>query len=266
MAEWADKRVLITIRTYPVPARKGVEVSCTGGITDGEKWIRLYPVPYRFLEEDKRFSKYQWINVSVTKPRNDNRPESFSPRLDTLKIGDTIPSDDNWRGRREIIRPLMRRSLCAIRREHEENGSPTLGVFKPAQITGFTIEDSEQPTWTNEQLAILRQIPMFDAAPSDELEKIPFDFKYQFRCSEDNCRGHNLTCFDWEIGQAYRGWRRKYGDKWEKPFRNKFENEMINEKDTHFFVGNMHQRPNNWIIVGLFYPPLPKMRDLFDVG
>src|SRR5436305_10351583 len=105
---WAEKRVLITVRTYPVPAQKGIEVSCTGGITDDGKWIRLFPVPYRFLADDKRFTKYQWITVSATKPTTDTRPESFTPNLDTLKIGDRLSTADNWRTRREIVGPLMR--------------------------------------------------------------------------------------------------------------------------------------------------------------
>jgi hypothetical protein len=29
---------------------------------------------------------------------------------------------------------------------------------------------------------------------------------------------------------------------------------MIEKLDTHFFVGTLHQHPNRWIIVGLFYP------------
>jgi len=53
--EQSPKKVLITVRTYPTPARKGVEVSCTAGITDDGKWIRLFPIPYRFLDWDKRF-------------------------------------------------------------------------------------------------------------------------------------------------------------------------------------------------------------------
>jgi len=105
---------------------------------------------------------------------------------------------------------------------------------------------------------------MFQTAPADELEKIPFDFKYQFRCSDDACSGHNLTCFDWEMGQAYRSWRRQYGNNWEQPFRNRFENEMINKNDTRLFVGNLHQFPASWIIVGLFYPPKAQMGDLFE--
>ena len=62
-------------------------------------------------------------------------------------------------------------------------------------------------------------------------------------------------CTDWEMAQAYRMWRRKYGNDWEKYFRQKFEQEMM-QKDTHFYVGTVHQHPANWIIVGLFYPPL----------
>src|SRR3974377_2245727 len=62
---WSEKRVLIVVRTYPVPASKGVEVSCTAAVTSSGEWIRLFPVPYRFLDEDKRFRKYQWIIVSL---------------------------------------------------------------------------------------------------------------------------------------------------------------------------------------------------------
>jgi hypothetical protein len=92
----------------------------------------------------------------------------------------------------------------AIQHERDTNRSPTLGIFKPGQITRLVIEDAEQPSWTPEQLNTLRQIQMFQSAPAQELEKIPFDFKYKFCCSESSCSGHNLTCFDWEMGQAYR--------------------------------------------------------------
>ena len=73
-----------------------------------------------------------------------------------------------------------------------------------------------------------------------------------------------MICTDWEMGQAYRRWRRDYGEGWERPFRQCFERDMIEKNDTHFYVGNLHQRPNAWIVVGLFYPPAPAMGDLFD--
>jgi hypothetical protein len=134
-------------------------------------------------------------------PKNDTRPESFTPNLDTMRIGERLSTAANWRARREIVRPLMRPSLCAIQHERDTNRSPTLGIFKPGQITRLVIEDAEQPSWTPEQLNTLRQIQMFQSAPAQELEKIPFDFKYKFCCSESSCSGHNLTCFDGRWGK-----------------------------------------------------------------
>jgi hypothetical protein len=64
--------------------------------------------------------------------------------------------------------------------------------------------------------------------------------------------------------EAYRRWRQDYGTNWEQAFRQRFEQEMIEKYDTHFMVGTVHQHPNNWIIVGLFYPPKQETRDLFD--
>jgi hypothetical protein len=73
-----------------------------------------------------------------------------------------------------------------------------------------------------------------------------------------------MICPDWEMGQAYRSWRMEYGDQWEDKFRQKFEREMIDKNETHFFVGTIHKHPGSWIIVGLFYPPKTTRGDLFD--
>jgi hypothetical protein len=260
---WDTKRVLITVRTYPVPASRTVEASCTGGVTKDGNWIRLYPVPYRFLDEDKRFSKWHWIDVEVTKPTSDPRPESFKLKPDKIQIVGEIGTHDGWRARRELLKPLTRPSMCQIRRERDERGYPTLGFFKPAEIKRLTIEPVAAD-WTAAELAILRQDTLFEKAPADTLEKIPFNFKYEFRCSDPTCKGHEMSCTDWEMGQAYRRWRRQYRDGWEQKFRERFEAEMMQKNDTSFFVGTVHKHPHIWIIVGLFYPPKATMNDLFD--
>ena len=66
------------------------------------------------------------------------------------------------------------------------------------------------------------------------------------------------------MAQAFRSWRQTYRHKWQEKFREKFERDMIERKDTSFFVGTMHQHPSSWIIVGLFYPPKPAPGGLFD--
>ena len=258
---WIEKRVPIVVKTYPTPAMSGVEVSCTAGITEDDQWIRLFPVPYRFLDEDKRFARYQWITVNVTKARGDPRPESYKLNEQTIQISG---HESPWAGRWKHILPLKRGSLCEIQRVQRTNGSPTLGIFKPAKITRLSIEDSGN-AWTQKQLLALNQTTMLSqSGPIDRLEKIPFDFKYMFQCEDASCKGHKLSCTDWEMGQAYRSWKRQYGAKWEVHFRSKFENEMISKFDTHFFVGTMHQHPRTWIIVGLYYPPRSAPLPLFE--
>jgi hypothetical protein len=261
---WSTKRVLITVRTYPVPARSTIEASCTAGVTRDHEWVRLFPIPYRSLNEDNRFARWQWVDVEAVRPRSDPRPESLKLKPDKIQIIGKVGTRDGWRERREILKPLVRPSMCHIKRERDENKYPTLGLFRPSQIKQLKIEPTDGQ-WTAGELSILRTDTFFQKAPARTLEKIPFDFKYEFSCSDSACRGHEMTCTDWEVCQAYRRWRRKYGENWEKHFRQKFETDMIQKCDTHFFVGTHSHHPGTWMIVGLFYPPKQQMCDLLDL-
>jgi hypothetical protein len=260
---WVRKRVLIVVRTYPAPAKSVIEASCTAAIGADGKWVRMFPVPARLMEHDKRFAKWFWIEVDLLRASSDARPESHKIKPDSIVISDGVGTQGNWRARRDLIKPLQRPSMCHIQQKRDEHNFPTLGVFRPHEITGFTIEPTAE-NWTEAQLATLTQDTLFEKAPEKTLEKIPFDFRYQFRCGGRDCRGHDMMCTDWEMGQAYRKWRAEYGDQWEGKFREKFETQMIEKNDTHFFVGTVHKNPASWIIVGLFYPPKPPMNDLFD--
>lgn len=249
-----QKKVLVTVKTYPTPARKGIEVSCTAGITEDRQWIRLFPLPFRFLEGSKQFKKYQWLEVSVAKS-SDYRPESYTVDLDSIKIlSEPLPTSDGWRSRKEIVLPLLSPSLCHLIRMRKTTGS-TLGIFRPKQIKQLIIEPEKPPSWTTNELAMLSQASFFDAKPLNLLEKIPYKFIYSFVCTDAECSGHRLSISDWEIGQSWRSWKVRYGNQWEQPFRQRYELEMIQKYDTHFYVGTLKAHPDRWIIVGLFYPP-----------
>lgn len=252
-AKYEHKRVLITVRTYPAPARRGVEVSCSGGITDSGEWIRLFPIPYRFLSFDKRFRKYQWIDAMV-KRSSDPRPESYEVDLDSIEIlGEPVPTHKQWLERKALILPLASPSLCHLQEQRHITGQ-TLGIFKPREIQGFVIK-KDAPDWTHQEREKLLQHSLFQqSAKFEPLEKIPFKFLYRFRCDDTSCGGHLLSCVDWELGQAYRSWRDKYGEHWEAKLRDRFQHDMITKCDTHFFVGTVRAHPDSWIIVGLFYP------------
>ena len=88
------KRALIVVRTYPTPAKQGIEVSCTGGHHRiiGQ-WLRLFPVPYRFLDSDKRFRKFQSIDVQVSKA-TDHRIESYKIENNSIAmLTSQLPTD-----------------------------------------------------------------------------------------------------------------------------------------------------------------------------
>ncbi len=262
MGEWTTKRILITARTYPVPAQKGVEVSCTGGITDEGQWIRLFPVPYRLLDRDKRFRKYQWIEARVSKAA-DGRPESYTLDLDSIGIlTEPLPTENAWAARREIVFPLKSNSMCGLQSDRDARGYPTLGFIKPERITRLRI-DQDRGEWTPAELARLRQMTLWRNAPAQELEKVPYRFAYEYECAEPNCGGHDQICTDWEMGQAWRKWSRDYGSNWESKFRDRFERGMADGPDTHFYVGTIHRHPNAWIIVGLWYAPSETQPRLF---
>lgn len=254
MAIYQKKRVLITVKTYPLPSKKTIEASCTAGITEDGNWIRLFPLPFRYLEYEKRFKKYQWVEANVIKASSDPRPESYKVDLDSIRpVDKCLPTSQNWKTRKEIVLPLAAPSLCYLQNTQEDTGA-TLGIFKPRCINELIIEPEEYPYWTSQELETLSQQYMFDKVYVKPLEKIPFKFKYRFYCADSNCNGHILSITDWEIGEAYRKWKKHYGETWKSYFREKFEYEVIYGFDTYFYVGTVRAHPDVWIIVGLFYP------------
>ena len=124
VADWISKKVLVTVRTYPSPAWRGVEVSCTAGITNEGEWIRLYPIPYRFLSPDRRFKKYQWIELNVKKG-SDPRPESYRLDIDSIKIvSEQLKTNNNWQARKDIVFPLKAHCLCCLKENRDREGLP----------------------------------------------------------------------------------------------------------------------------------------------
>src|SRR6267154_3459959 len=112
MPPWEAKKALILVRTYPTPATNGVEVSCTAAGSEDGKWLRLFPIPYRFLDQDKRFAKYQWIEASMKKA-SDARPESYKLDYNSIKpVSDVLSSKNEWAARKRYVEPLKAHCLC----------------------------------------------------------------------------------------------------------------------------------------------------------
>lgn len=249
-------RVLITVKAYPTLSGRYKETVCVAGVRmDGERpaHVRLFPVPFRDLDKGKQFAKYDVVEVDVTEHAGDNRPESLRPRLDTLEVVDHFDATDRWKRRSEWVGPLIAPSLCEIKRRQEIDRT-SLGIFRPASVANFKLERAEARSAGLEAMA--SQINMFDPERK-KLEDLPYKFSYTFTCDDEQCRGHKMGLIDWEVGAAYLSWRRRYtAEELPGKLRQKWFEEICGAKsDPHFFVGNVHQHPKTFMLLGVFYPP-----------
>ena len=258
------ERILVLVKTYPTPSTKSIEVTCTAGVDSRGRLIRIFPIPFRLLDDDKQFKKFQEIKADIWKS-SDPRPESYKINHDSIEVlGDPLPTVRNWEERWARVEHLKSCCMCCLQREQREHGSPTLGFFKPHQIRKLTLRDASTE-WTEAEINKLGQQSLWSQEELLQLEKIPYKFVYHYFCPHNDCSGHHQSCTDWEMSQAYRQWRRRYRTDWESKFRNRFEKEIIEKFDTHFFTGTVHQHPNNWMIVGLWRSPIgPRQRTLFS--
>jgi hypothetical protein len=267
MSGWNREDVLITVKTYPTPSKKYIETVCTAGITSAGRLIRLFPVPFRLLADDRQFAKYQWVSVAMSRS-SDARPESFKADELSLVLGSKIGTRDGWMERRRLVLPHLSPSIESLIESQAMQGT-SLGLIKPARVKRFYFRPSEED-WTASELAKLKREDMFRQAPAWTLQKLPYEFVYEFDCDDERCNGHRFQVFDWEVGQSYRKWSRQYGDAWFAKMHEKYFDEIAKSKDIYFFVGTIAAYPKTWTIVGLFYPPpltklemdlVPSMRD-----
>jgi len=149
------------------------------------------------LPTERRFVKYQWIDVAIKKASSDPRPESHNIRGESIQIASQPLSTRNgWKARKEWVFPLKAHCMCCLKTARDEATFPTLGFIKPRVIEKLVIEP-DTAEWSASQLQTLSQGDLFADAPTEELEKIPFVFKYKFRCDHDECTGHEMSCTDW---------------------------------------------------------------------
>ncbi|MHC4663468.1 MAG: hypothetical protein ACYS8W_17550 [Planctomycetota bacterium] len=254
--EVEKKKVLVTVKTYPHPSTSYGELVCTAGVLANGEFIRLYPMPFRYLPEDQRFEKYQWIELWVERNDNDPRPESFRPVLHrAIKPLEKIIK---WNQRAQYLFKNELIPMCEFRQHSRKEAS--LGIIKPANVKRFIIEYSTED-WNSKQKAEMKQMRLdIKRIP---LEKIPYKFSYEFTCTHPDCNGHKQMISDWEIGALFRKMREKYEI---KDALSKVEEKFFNficgpEKDIHFFVGTVLEH-NTWIVLGTYYPPIEE--SLFD--
>lgn len=266
--------LLPLVKAYPNLSRQYGEVSCVAAVSLGprtdRKLIRVYPIPFRELDRDQQFHKYQPIRVNAWRPPGDLRPESRKVDIETLKItGDPIGTRDGWAARGEIVKPLIGGSMCDLLRE-EKTRRTSLRILRPKEILDLTFEEVEPDpakgdmadAWTA-QANLLE--PEERQAQRRALEQIPFKFKYVYRCSDPSCATHTQSIVDWEIFQLYRTVKHK--NNWKALVRRKFLDQMCGpDKETAFIVGNQKLYRGSFLVLGVWWPPRRSQLSLSDLS
>jgi hypothetical protein len=259
------ERILILCKTYPSPSAGYTETSCVAGIDESGKLIRIYPMPFRIVNDEQQFKKWQWISARIEKASKDHRPESHRIFVDTIECDvSPIPAGEaGWRVRRQWLNKItLFRDFESIEAARL-NGGNTLALLRPKKILGLDIKKASAPDWTEDEKTKLLQMQsqgdLFNADDEAKtlrlLKKIPYDFHYRYECEingQSTERRHKLV--DWEVGALFWNVHRKHGEAWEEPFRKKIE-QQLPASDLMFLLGTIHRFPDQWLIVSLIYPP-----------
>jgi hypothetical protein len=247
--------VLVTVKAYPSISQTYGEAICVAGVridTPVAQWIRLYPVQFRELQPEQRFSKYAVIRLRARQHSTDRRAETWRPDTDSIQVLQKLPAGGHWPARRRWVEPLIGPTMCELNRGRAGGGpGPSLGLVKPARVADVVVSAADD--WSAAQRNTLLQGSLLGGKPTTDLEKPAHSFAYRWYCEEAGCGGHKQTIVDWECGQAYRSWRADGLDPVDA-VRQKWLKLCAEDRDVHFFVGDQHQHPGAFLVLGVFWP------------
>ncbi|MDF5731857.1 MAG: hypothetical protein PUP92_28585, partial [Rhizonema sp. PD38] len=199
------RKILIATKTYPSISTKYRETVCTAGIllSDDEKplqWIRIYPIPFRHMDMDQRYSRWSIIKAEIERNEKDYRSESFRINHSLIEIIRKVDTSNNWHERKSFLLPLKFNSVKEMQMQDK-----SLGIIKPLHIKRYFCKPTDHE-WNPKQQAVLDQLDLFE--DSVDLEKIPYQFGYEF--TDEDGDKHKYTISDWEVMQLYRNCRNNY--------------------------------------------------------
>lgn len=253
--------VMVLVKATPQPSTRYGDTVCVAGALLGQgpiRWIRLYPIPFRYLESAARFRKYETVKVELRPTAGDYRPESAKVNLERIIGGDVA---EHWKDRAPIVERLAGPTMCDLLAGVAVNPNATsLGAVSPRDVDGLDFE--EHGPWTADQLskmqAIAGQDSLFGSAESKHIVLQPPRFKVwlRWRCVAPRCPGHRMRILDWELTALQARYPRSDVEL-KVAVRNNFHLKMFNpRKAPLIYVGNQENptRRRAFTVLGTYYP------------
>ena len=156
------------VKAAPQPSSNYGETVCVAGLRgpmERASWIRLYPVPFRYLDGERQFQKYQLIEITTRDAGADKRPESRKIVADSIKIKESLPP---WAPQAQWVERLDTPSMCSLVEATKADVNATsLAAVRPKEPLKLLFD--RNPGWTPEQLqrfeAFRSQGSLFDEVP-----------------------------------------------------------------------------------------------------
>lgn len=204
------QRVLITVKTYPTLSRKYGETVCTAGLREDGAWVRMYPVPFRRLNETEQYRKFDWVECRLQRHTADPRPETFRPvdHSELQPVGH-LDTKRAWGDRRRLVleSTTVYDRLDALIAAAKAN-QVSLAVFRPTRVLDFVWENEDRewdPAKVKEMRERTNQLELFAdntwRQTFEIIPKLPYSFSYRFQDAAG--RTSELQILDWEVGALY---------------------------------------------------------------
>jgi hypothetical protein len=251
--------VLITVKAAPQPSRHYGDTVCVAGIAlDPLRWVRLYPVPFRYLDDSQTFRKYDIVRVKVRHPGQDGRRESLKVDAESFR---TLRHLDGWKARAPYVEPVIGGSLCELQRNAgaDPNGT-SLAAIRPTGVIALDVK--RHKGWSPEQLARFEEFAaqgdLFRTYEPRMLAAPRLRAALHFDCTSPGCKSHRLSVIDWELNALQARFHALSEHELEGVIRDRFWQMMYNAgKDPALYVGNQENpaRRRQFTLLGTYYPP-----------
>lgn len=250
MAQYQKKRVCVLVKAYPQRSQRYEETVCVAAVTEDHRLLRLYPVRFRHLDESKRFFRFDWLELELTRPSDDVRPESFRMKEDSLRIvkrkNQMSPEE-----RAQLWKPCVSMSLESLHNEQKENGK-SLGIIRPDPDSvkfRYSSIDKAKPEERTELQEVYKEQQSLLEEPLSKLPAPEYIFRYQFTLGGNQ---HSMQIHDWEVQATYEQYKKQYGssDKALEMMVDFYER-RVPAMNLHLVMGTLHGRPYQFIIIGV---------------
>lgn len=240
--------LMVNCKTYPAVSTKYVETVCTGGIQPNGEFVRLYPIPFRFLGSDEQYKRWDVIRVRAYRDTKDQRPESWhlsaGAAIDVVRHVGTHKRRWEW----------MQKSVHPSRQTMSEIGV-TNGCVEIEPLEFYWKPDLKE--WTASQRNVIDQGDLF--ASKEQLaglaDRVPWQFRLRFRERSTRIEDDRKV-LAWGL---YRGFLRFSVDNDEKTalgmVGDKVRKSIFNPENTVFAIFGTHSRFGHWMISALYHLP-----------